>query len=183
MRGACGKPLPGFEGKLVDPATGKTCAVGEVGELWIRGPFMMEGYYGKHRSQVFEPDGWWRSGDMGVFDADGVFYWKGRSGDMIKTAGANVSPREVEAVLSEESGGRHVIVLGLPDPDRGQVVAGVVITDGAVDEAELRRRIAEKLSSYKVPRRIIGMGQPDIPLLSSGKVDMRKLAELVQARW
>jgi acyl-CoA synthetase (AMP-forming)/AMP-acid ligase II len=88
----------------------------------------------------------------------------------------------VEAVLSEVAGGRHTIVLGVPDADRGQAVAGVVITEDVVDAEALRRAVAEKLSSYKVPRKIIGMPQPEIPLLSSGKIDMRKLMEMVQGR-
>src|SRR5207245_331241 len=152
------------------------------GEIWMRGPFMMEGYYGKPRSQVFQPDEWFRSGDVGTFDADGNLYLKGRLGDMIKTSGANVSPREVEAVLTPIAGGALSIVLGLPDADRGQIVAAVVVTDEEIDEAGLRRQLAEKISSYKVPRRIVRLSQPEIPVLSTSKVDMRRLAELVQER-
>ncbi|TAL02228.1 MAG: long-chain fatty acid--CoA ligase [Rhodospirillaceae bacterium] len=183
MRGSFGKILPGFEVKIVDVETGKESGVGEIGELWIRSAFMMEGYYGKHRSQVFQPDGWWRSGDVGMFDADGFYYLKGRLGDMIKSAGANVAPREVEAVLSDLTGGLHSVVLGLPDPDRGQVVTAVIVTDDDIDEPALKQGLAGKLSSYKVPRRIFRLQQREMPLLSSGKVDMRKLTALVQARW
>jgi acyl-CoA synthetase (AMP-forming)/AMP-acid ligase II len=77
------------------------------------------------------------------------------------------------------------VVLGVPDPERGQVVAAVIFTDheSDVDEAALKQRIAEKLSSYKVPRRIFRLAQAEMPSLSSGKLDMRKLKELVQARW
>jgi acyl-CoA synthetase (AMP-forming)/AMP-acid ligase II len=182
MRGSFGPVLPGFECKIVDLDTGEPCAVGELGEICIRGPFMMEGYYGRHRGQVFQPDGWYRSGDVGTFDAEGNLYLKGRLGDMIKTAGANVSPKEVEAVLSEVAGGPLSIVLGIPDPERGQLVTAVLMTDAAIDEAALRRELAGKLSSYKVPRRIFALSLADLPVLSSGKPDMRKLAELVEAR-
>ncbi|TAL00833.1 MAG: long-chain fatty acid--CoA ligase [Rhodospirillaceae bacterium] len=185
LRGSCGPFLPGFEVKLVDPETGKDGAAGEAGELWIRGPFMMEGYYGKSRSQVFEPDGWWRSGDVGIINADGFFFLKGRLNNMIKSSFANVSPREVEGVLSGLTGGLQCVVLGIPDQQRGQAVAAVVVADrdSDVDEAALREQLADKLSSYKVPRRIFRFGQSEMPTLSSGKLDMRKLTELVQRRW
>jgi acyl-CoA synthetase (AMP-forming)/AMP-acid ligase II len=185
LRGSCGRFSPGFEAKIVDPESGKESLVGEPGELWLRGPFMMEGYYGKPRSQVFELDGWWRSGDIGAIDAEGFFFLKGRLSNMIRTSGANVSPREVESVLSGLTGGLQSVVLGVPDPERGQVVAAVIFTDheSDVDEAALKQRIAEKLSSYKVPRRIFRLAQAEMPSLSSGKLDMRKLKELVQARW
>jgi acyl-CoA synthetase (AMP-forming)/AMP-acid ligase II len=182
LRGCFGHVLPGFEAKIVDTETGEACAPGDLGEIWVRGPFMMEGYYGRHRSQVFDSAGWYRTGDVGSFDTEDNLYLKGRLGDMIKTAGANVSPREVEAVLNEVGGGPLPIVLGVPDPERGQLVAAVLITDQAIDEADLRRRLADKLSSYKVPRRIFALNQSDLPVLSSGKPDMRKLAEIVAAR-
>jgi acyl-CoA synthetase (AMP-forming)/AMP-acid ligase II len=185
MRGSCGGFLPGFEARIVDPETGKALGADEVGELWLRGPFLMEGYYGKPRSAVFEPDGWWRTGDLGRIDANGFFYVAGRRGDMIKTAGANVAPREVEAVLQDLTGGRQCVVLGLPDPQRGQVVAAVVVAerDSEVDEAQLREGVAARLSSYKVPRRIFRLSQTELPMLSSGKLDAGKLTELVQQRW
>ena len=184
LRGSCGSFLPGFEVKIVDPETRAECASGESGELWIRGPLLMEGYYGKHRSQVFQPEGWWRSGDVGLISAEGFFFLKGRLGNMIKTSGANVAPREVEAVLSELTGGMQCFVIGLPDPQRGQLVAAVLVTehDGDVDEAELKQKLAVKLSNYKVPRRILRFSQAELPMLSSGKVDMSRLKTLAQER-
>lgn len=185
LRGSCGSFLPGYESKIVDAETGKPCGVDEAGELWLRSPFLMEGYYGRPRSQVFEPDGWWRTGDVGRINAEGFFFISGRRGDMIKTSGANVAPREVEAVLQDLTGGRQCLVLGLPDERRGQVVAAVVVAnqDAEVVEEDLRKRAAGKLSSYKIPRRIFRLSQDEMPVLSSGKVDMRKLTELVQQRW
>jgi len=184
LRGSCGSFLPGFEVKIVDPETGAECAQGESGELWIRGPFLMEGYYGKHRSEIFQPDGWWRSGDVGLINAEGFFFLKGRLGNMIKTAGANVAPREVEAVLSELTGGMQCFVIGLPDAQRGQLVTAVLVADrdGEVDEAVLKQKLAVKLSSYKVPRRILRLSQADLPMLSSGKVDIARLKTLAQQR-
>jgi acyl-CoA synthetase (AMP-forming)/AMP-acid ligase II len=182
QRGAMGSILPGFEVKLLDPESGQPCGRGEVGELWIRGPFVMEGYYGKPRSEVFEGDGWWRSGDLGTFDADGFFYFKGRLGDMIKTSGANVSPREVEAVLRDLTGEPQCFVLGLPDAHRGQVVVAIIVADGALDEEALKRQLAGKLSSYKVPRRIYRLSQAELPVLPNTKINMPKLKALILER-
>ena len=93
-RGSFGKPAPGFEARIVDPETGADCGVGEVGELWFRGPFLMEGYYGRERHETFTPDGWFRTGDLFHVDEDGFFYFTGRLGDMIKTAGRQrLTPR------------------------------------------------------------------------------------------
>ena len=184
LRGSCGPFLPGFEAKIVDPDTGKLCGTGDTGELWLRGPLMMEGYYGRLRSEVFDGDGWWRSGDIGLINADGFFFLRGRISNMIKTSGANVAPREVEAVLRGLTGGLPCVVLGIPDDRRGQAVAAVIISEREtdVDEAALREQLTIKLSRYKVPRRILRFSQAEMPLLSNGKLDMRKLTELVQMR-
>jgi acyl-CoA synthetase (AMP-forming)/AMP-acid ligase II len=181
-RGSLGQLLPGYEARIVDPTGLADLPRGEVGELWIRSPLMMEGYYGRLRSDVFEPDGWWRTGDLCRIDADGFFYIAGRIGGMIKTAGANVAPAEVEAVLRTLTGAMQCIVLGLPDPNRGEVVAAVVV-GVEFDEDSLRREAGAKLSSYKVPRRILRLTDAELPLLSSGKVDMPALKDLIRSRW
>jgi acyl-CoA synthetase (AMP-forming)/AMP-acid ligase II len=185
LRGSFGKVLPGYEARIVDPETGKDCPPGEMGELWVRGPLMMEGYYGKARSQVFEPDGWWRTNDLGRFDAEGHFFYTGRRGDMIKTSGANVPPREVEAALRGLIDERQCYVFGVPDAQRGQIVVAVIVaqSEHEVDEAALKQLLAKKLSSYKVPRHILRFGQAELPMVSSGqKVDTRRLIELAQQR-
>jgi acyl-CoA synthetase (AMP-forming)/AMP-acid ligase II len=182
MRGACGYFLPEFETKIVDPETHATLGANEPGELWVRGLLMSEGYYGKPRSAVYAADGWYRTGDIGVVDDGGVFYLKGRIGDMIKTSATNVSPREVEAALSPAVDNLPCIVLGVPDEARGQMVAAVVVTEGQIDEAALRETLATQLSSYKVPRRILALATAEVPLLANGKFDMPRLTALVQAR-
>jgi acyl-CoA synthetase (AMP-forming)/AMP-acid ligase II len=180
-RGSVGQLLPGFEVRIVDPETLADRPAGELGELWIRSPLMMEGYYGRPRSEVFERDGWWRSGDLVRIDADGFFYVAGRLGGMIRTAGANVAPAEVEAVLRQLTGAAQCLVIGLPDTERGEVVIGVVV-GAAVDEAELQAQAAERLSRYKVPRRIVALTETELPLLSSGKVDLAALKDVVRSR-
>jgi acyl-CoA synthetase (AMP-forming)/AMP-acid ligase II len=167
-RGSFGKPVPGFEAKLVE------------GELWFRSPYLMEGYYGRERHETFTPDGWYRTGDLFRTDDDGFFYFLGRAGDMIKTAGANVSPREVEAAIAEETGlVAHVV--GVEDADRGQVVAAAIRVPAgseAPDPEQLRLALRKRISAYKVPHRYLFLADEDVPMLSSGKLDGRALKEL-----
>lgn len=181
LRNAAGKLCPGYEGRVIDADTGEECAPGTIGELWLRGPFMMEGYYGKPRSEVFTPDGWWKSSDAVAIDEEGYVFLKGRLGNMIKSSFANVAPREVEAVM-EELTGNLSIVIGIPDTGLSEAVIGVVFSErgNGVDEQSLRTRLKERLSSYKVPRRIVEYRQQDMPTLSSGKIDMHRLKEEVR---
>jgi acyl-CoA synthetase (AMP-forming)/AMP-acid ligase II len=178
-RGSFGRPAPGFEAQVVDPETGRPCPAGTVGELRFRGPFLMEGYYGRERHESFEPDGWYRTGDLFSVDDEGFFYFAGRQGDMIKTSGANVSPREVEAAIFELTDlVAHVV--GVDDAARGQLVAAALrIPPGCdgPDVAELRASLRSRLSAYKVPQRIVLMADADVPMLSSGKLDSRALKE------
>ena len=155
-----------------------------MGELWFRGPSLMEGYYGRERAEVFTADGWYRTGDLFRVDDDGYFYFLGRRGDMIKTAGANVSPREVEAALREVTGGLGALVLGLPDAERGQVVGAVVLAepDDAPDLEQVRQDLRARLSAYKVPRRFLVLGPDELPMLSTGKPDQRGIIERFDER-
>ena len=196
QRGSFGRPVPGFEVRVRRAEDGGECAPGEVGELCLRGPFLMDGYDGRERHDTFDADGWYRTGDLVTVDADGLFYFRGRGSDMIKTAGANVSPREVEAAILEVSGlVAHVV--GVDDQARGQIVAALVRAptgdgdhdsggdgDGddraeAVDTDDLRARLRDRLSAYKVPRRIRVVAPDDVPIMSSGKLDLRAVKELL----
>jgi acyl-CoA synthetase (AMP-forming)/AMP-acid ligase II len=166
-RGSFGRPAPGFEAAVVD------------GELRLRGPFLMEGYCGRERHETFDSEGWYRTGDLVTVDGDGFFYFSGRRGDMIKTSGANVSPREVEAAIHELTGlAAHVI--GLADAARGQLVAAAVRVpaDRTLDVAALRDQLARRLSAYKVPRRFLLLRDDEVPALSSGKLDRPALEAL-----
>ena len=181
QRGSFGRPAPGFEARVVDPESGQPCAPGATGELWLRGPFLMEGYYGRERWEVFDADGWFHTGDLFHVDAGGLFYFHGRCGDLIKTAGANVSPREVEAVLAEVAGLRAHVV-GLDDAERGQRVAAALVSGAPVDLDALLRRLGERLSSYKIPRTFVVLSEAEIPMMSSGKLDLRALKALFDGR-
>lgn len=167
-RGSYGRPAPGFETKVL-----------ESGELCVRGPYLMQGYYGRNREDCFDADGWFHTGDLVRVDDDGYFYFLGRAGAMIKTAGANVTPGEVEKALARLGFTAHV--LGLPDDERGQVVAAVLVTDDPVDVDALRIELRVTLSAYKVPRRFAVCAGSDVPTLSSGKLDMPGLRGLFDA--
>src|SRR6185369_11362494 len=117
----------------------------------------------RERHEVFDADGWYRTGDFVVVDADGFFHFQGRRGDVIKTSGANVSPRQVEAAAVRVPAGRDVGV------------------DVGVYVDELRERLGERLSAYKVPRRFLLLADEAVPLLSSGKLDRRALEALFDA--
>lgn len=179
-RGSFGVPVPGLTPRVVDPDSLEDVPVGTTGELWFRGPSLMEGYYGRERFEIFTADGWYRTGDMFHVDADGFFYFHGRRGSMIKTAGANVSPLEVEAVLSDVTGGLACMVIGVSDPERDQVVAAVILAepDTAPDLDVVRTDLRARLSAYKVPRRLLVLAPGDLPMLSSGKPDLGAIAEL-----
>ena len=184
QRGSFGRPAPGFEAQVRDPDAGGLSPVGEIGELHLRGPFLMEGYYGRTRAETFDPEGWYATGDLVAVDDDGLFYFKGRRGDMIKTKGANVSPREVEAAIEAVSGLRAHVV-GVDDEAAGQLVAAAVVApDGdELDTAaldDLRAALAARLSAYKVPKVLRGLTESEVPMLSSGKLDSRALKELLR---
>lgn len=170
-RGSFGTPAPGFETKIVD------------GELCIRGRYLMQHYYKRSREDCFGADGWFHTGDLFRTDEDGFFYFLGRRGSMIKTAGANVFPAEVENAIASVTGGLTAHVLPLPDPGRGQLVAAVVLVpDGNVfDEAIVRDKLKAELSAYKIPRRFATLSPAQLPLTSSGKVDLPRLAAVFDA--
>jgi acyl-CoA synthetase (AMP-forming)/AMP-acid ligase II len=182
-RGSFGKPAPGVETKIVDPETGALVEDGTLGELCIRGRCLMQRYYKRSREESFDADGWFHTGDLVATDRDGFVYFIRRQGSMIKTAGANVSPAEVEQAIAKITGGAVAHVLGIPDAERGQIVAAVITVDNGedFDETALRRQLAAELSAYKIPRRCATIAAAEVPLLASGKVDMQQLKRLFDA--
>lgn len=166
-RGSFGTPAPGFECRVED------------GELLVRGRHVMQRYHKRSREECFGADGWFATGDLVRTDADGFYYYLGRRDSVIKTAGVNVSPIEVERAIAKVTGGATAHVIGIPDPDRGQLVAAVVVQGVAhPDLKSLPELLKPELSAYKIPRRFATVPAAEIPLLTSGKVDLRRLAEV-----
>jgi acyl-CoA synthetase (AMP-forming)/AMP-acid ligase II len=181
-----GSPVPGVEHKVVDPVTLAEVPVGESGELWVRGYSLMLGMHKRERSETFTADGWYRTGDGGWFDDEGHFHFTGRMGDLIKSSGMNITPREVELALEELPEVALAFVAGIDHPLRGQdVVAAVALRPGeSLDEDEIRARLKADVASYKVPRRMaVFTAQSELPWLDSGKLDRRRLVTLLADRF
>ena len=183
MRGSFGRSLPGIEHRIIDPETGAILGDGEPGEICVRGYNMMAGIYKQEQADTFDEEGWYRTGDLGTF-REGYLYYFGRRTEMIKSAGANVSPREVEAALEALPGVQAAAVVGLPDSQRGQIVAAAIVPSpgSAVSVADVARRIADQVSSYKVPRFIVVLDADELPMLPTGKPNKQALALLLQHR-
>jgi acyl-coenzyme A synthetase/AMP-(fatty) acid ligase len=140
MAGGRGRAMPNVERRIVDVETGEILAPGRVGELHVRSPTLMRGYLKREREDVFLPDGFFATGDRCSIDENGCLWFLGRVKELIKTAGANVSPMEVEAVLISYPEVREAHVFGLPDPRRGQIVAAVIVPEpGIAFDASLSR--------------------------------------------
>jgi acyl-CoA synthetase (AMP-forming)/AMP-acid ligase II len=182
--GSSGRTVDGYERRIVDPETGKELPPGEVGELQIRGGGLMTGFYKVERDKVFTPDGFYPTGDLVRVDADGHLYFVARRGDMIKTKAANVSRLEVEAAMRALPEVDLPLVVGLPDPELGQMVAAAVVPAPGFSPSEesIRTGLRATLSSYKVPRRIVFIGHEDVPRTATGKLKLAELADVIAKR-
>lgn len=154
---------------------------GTIGELLIRGVGVMAGYNKRERTEVFDADGWYHTGDRVYRRADDPrLFYVGRSTDLIKAGGANVSPLEVEAVIAALPGVAQCVVVGVEHPERGEEVCAVVVPGAdAPDIDALRRLSREQLSAYKVPTRWVLATGAQLPTLASGKFDRNGLRNLV----
>ena len=172
QRGSFGTPLPGIEHKIVDPDTGEELPAGQPGEICIRGYSLMQGLYKLEREQTFDDEGYYHTGDGGHFSEEAHLFFGGRLGDTIKTGGANVAPREVEDVLESFDGIEQAHVVGVPDRDRGQIVAAVVVLEAGqeLQPEELRQRAKQELSAFKVPKHIFFSQKSELPETATGKV-------------
>ncbi|GBD27742.1 Long-chain-fatty-acid--CoA ligase [bacterium HR30] len=177
-----GRPLPGVEMKVVDPDSGEQLPPGDEGELLVRGPTLMRGYYKQPRRTCFDDTGFFRTGDRAWIDDEGYLHFVGRMRDVIKTAGASVSPAEVEAVVSAHPVVRTAVVVGVPDLQRGQCVVAFVVPrqQTPLDEAQLTAWCRERLAAYKVPKHFFLLAEHELPVLGSGKVDKARLVQRAQ---
>ncbi|MDZ7676258.1 MAG: class I adenylate-forming enzyme family protein [Acidimicrobiales bacterium] len=178
-RGAFGHEVPGVEHRIVDDE-GNDVAEGIEGEVWVRGYSVMLGLHKVERAEVFDADGWFHTGDRGLF-RDGWFFFTGRETDLIKTRGSNVAPAEVEKALGAREGVKQAYVFGVDHPDRGQDVVALVVLDdeapgGPPTPDAIRGALADELSSYKLPRHVFPIEAGDVPFMTSQKPDRRALA-------
>jgi acyl-CoA synthetase (AMP-forming)/AMP-acid ligase II len=151
-----------------------------TGEIQVRGYALTAGLHKIERSEYLEPDGFYRTGDMGLVEGDRI-HFIGRNGDVIKTASANVSPAEVEMEMQQLEGVHSAYVVGLPDEERGQLVAAAVVPrDGAeLDFTKIEAQLRQRLSSYKVPRAYVAITRDEVPMLHSNKVSRRQIEAML----
>ncbi len=177
--GATGKVIPGYAAKVVDDA-GRTVPPGTVGRLAVRGPTGCRYLDNVERQKLYVQDGWNFTGDSYLQDEDGYFWYQARTDDMIISAGHNISGPEVEAVLLEHPKVQECGVVGLPDPERGQVVtAFVVLAPGADPHPTLAKELQDfvkaEIAPYKYPRRI--EFRDSLPRTATGKLQRFRLRE------
>jgi acyl-CoA synthetase (AMP-forming)/AMP-acid ligase II len=177
-----GVPMRGTEVRIVD-AQGRDCAHGEAGEIVIRGPMCMQGYWNNSGASLETlRDGWLHTGDVGRFDDDGFIYLVDRMKDVIVSGGENIYSREVEEALYEHPAVCEVAVIGDPDPKWGEAVCAVVALQAgaAADEEQLTAHCRERIAGYKRPRRFVFVAA--LPKLPSGKIDKREVRRIYGRR-
>ncbi len=179
-----GRPLPGVELCIVDPDTGEPLPSGETGEILIRGATVMESYYRRRPHECFDERGFFRTGDLGWVDGEGYLHFIGRRREVIKTAGVNVAPAEVEAVLSTHPQVALAVVVPVTDPERGENVAAFVVPAANTEppgEQALAEFCRSHLAAYKVPRHFFFVAREELPSTGSGKYDKRALRHKAEA--
>ncbi|WP_290597452.1 MULTISPECIES: long-chain-fatty-acid--CoA ligase [unclassified Archaeoglobus] len=177
--GSIGIPFPDTYAVIIDDE-GKILPVGEVGEIAIKGPQVMKGYWKmEEETKKVLVNGWLLTGDVGKMDEDGYFYIVDRKKDMIIAGGYNIYPREVEEVLYEHPAVVEAAVVGVPDPYRGETVKAFIVLKpeykGKVSEEEIIKFCRERLAAYKVPR--IVEFRDELPKSAVGKILRRVLRD------
>ncbi|WP_110943463.1 long-chain-fatty-acid--CoA ligase [Virgibacillus senegalensis] len=178
INGSIGVPWPDTDAKIIDMETMEELPFGDVGEIAVKGPQVMKGYWNREEEteQVLR-DGWLLTGDIGYMDERGYFYVVDRKKDMIIAGGYNIYPREVEEVLYEFPGVQEVVIAGIPDEYRGETVKAYIVPRQGVEleEKELDQFCRKRLAAYKVPR--IYEFREELPKTAVGKILRRKLVE------
>lgn len=175
--GSVGQPFYNVEVRIVDEQ-GRDLPPGTVGEIWVRNPSLMRGYYCRpEETAAAIKDGWYATGDLGYLDEERFLYLAGRKKEVIISGGSNIYPAEVEAALAEHPAVGDIAVIGMPDPEWGEVpLAVVVLREGHRATAEeLIAFCRTRLAGYKRPRRVVFA--PELPRNAAGKVIRRLLAE------
>jgi fatty-acyl-CoA synthase len=175
-----GRPLPGVDLRIVDPANGNVLPRGKVGEIRVKG-YVTVGYYkddDKNRA-AFDANGYFVTGDVGFLDAEGRLYFHGRIKEMIKTGGINVAPVEVEETLMSHPAVKLACVTGVPDTERDEVIAALIVCrpGQSVGESELVAFCRRQLAAYKIPRLMKFITEAELPLTVTGKLQKNRLPE------
>jgi long-chain acyl-CoA synthetase len=176
---SAGKPYPWVDMRIVDPETGAELAAGKWGEVWLRAPNVMAGYWGREQetAAALTPDGWLRTGDGGFVDDEGYLFLTDRIKDMIVSGGENVYPIEVEEVLAQHPDVADVAVIGTPHERWGEAVTALVVPRAGSEPSpdDLVAFARERLAGYKLPRVVEFVGE--LPRTPTGKVLKRRLRD------
>jgi long-chain acyl-CoA synthetase len=175
--GSIGLPAPSTELSIQDDA-GNLLPIGEVGEICIRGPQVMKGYWQRpeETAKVLSPDGWLRTGDMGRMDENGYFYIVDRKKDMILVSGFNVYPNEIEDVIATHPGVLEVAAVGVPDDKSGEAVKVVIVKkDPNLTAEDIRALCRRELTGYKQPKYV--EFRDSLPKTNVGKILRRELRD------
>jgi malonyl-CoA/methylmalonyl-CoA synthetase len=169
--GSIGLPLPKVEARIVNPETHQDVKLGEVGEIWLKGPNVTPGYWNKPKeTEAVFVKGWFRTGDLGKTDEDGYYYITDRLKHIIISGGENISPKEIESVINQHQHVLESCVVGIPDEKWGEkAVAAVILKPGvASTEKEIRDHCKEHLLDWKCPKEILFLNE--LPRNKMGKV-------------
>ncbi len=180
-----GEILPGNTIKIVDPFTGDIVPRGQLGEIAVKGKTLMLEYLGIPLDETLDVEGFLHTGDSGYLDEDDLLFFEGRLSDVIKTGGANVSPLEIDKVLSTYPGVKACKTVGLPHDTLGEVVVGCIVLHQGVTltEEEIRAFARQQLASYKVPRVVLFFTEDELATTGSNKIKTPELRELAARRW
>lgn len=178
INGSIGVPWPDTDAKIVEIGTLNELELGEIGEIAVKGPQIMTGYWNdeEETAKVLR-EGWLLTGDLGYMDENGYFYVVDRKNDMIIAGGFNIYPREIEEVLYEHEGIQEAVVAGIPDEYRGETVKAYIVpkSNATLTEEELNEFCRERLTAYKAPKLYEFL--TELPKTPVGKVLKRKLVE------
>jgi len=176
--GTVGVPLPGVSVSIVK-SDNTPCGIDEIGDIQVKGPNVFGGYWRmpEKNAEEFTPDGYFKTGDVGKFDAKGYLSIVGRSKDLIISGGYNVYPKEIESVIDEMHGVVESAVIGVPHPDFGEAVTAVVVIkpEATVSEEEIIQSLKSRIANFKVPKRVHFID--DLPRNTMGKVQKNLLRE------
>ena len=181
FNGSIGLPIASTEISIVDDA-GNPLPIGQIGEICVRGPQVMLGYYNRpdETAKVMLPDGWLRTGDVGHMDERGYVYIEDRKKDMIIVSGFNVYPNEVESIVAAHPGVLEVAAVGQPDQKSGEAVALFVVRkDPNLTEQQLIEYCRSQLTGYKIPKHVYF--RKELPKTNVGKILRRALRDEISA--
>ena len=177
--GTVGFPLPGVTLKVTDPATGESVATGEIGQIEVRGPNVFKGYWQmpEKTAEELRADGFFITGDLGMIDADGYVTIVGRNKDLIISGGYNIYPKEIELVLDKQPGVLESAVIGVPHPDFGESVVGLLVAEPGADLSTdaIMAVLGEQLARFKQPKKLVVMDE--FPRNTMGKLQKNLLRE------